>query len=66
MCCDATNPYFSESMMSSLWLSVRSLSAVRCSGVNMEHELRVQMWWVEGRVEPGLGWISPQRRSVAM
>ena len=32
-----------SAMMSGLWLSVRSLSAVTCSGVSMERVLRVQM-----------------------
>ena len=45
----------SVSAMSCLWLSVRSSSAVTCSGMSMERVLRVQMrrfaWWVE----PGLG-----------
>ena len=53
-------------MMSGLWLSVKSLSAVTCSGVSMEWVLRVQMRRFEGRVGPGLGWISPQRSSVAV
>ena len=53
-------------MMSGLWLSVRSLSAVTRSGVSMERVLRVQMRKFEGRVGPGLGWISPQRSSVAV
>ena len=52
--------------MSGLWLSVRSLSAVTCSGVSMERILRVQMRRFEGKVGPGLGWISTQRRSVAV
>ena len=28
--------------------------------------MRVQMRRFEGRVGPGLGWMSPQRRSVAV
>ena len=32
-----------SAMMSGLWLSVRSLSAVTCPGVSMELVLRVQM-----------------------
>ena len=45
-------------MMSGLWLSVGSLSAVTCSGVSMERVLRVQMRRFAGWVGPGLGWIS--------
>ena len=32
-----------SAMMSDLWLSVRSLDAVTCSGVSMKRGLRVQM-----------------------
>ena len=32
-----------SAMMSGLWLLVRSLSAVACSGVSIERVLRVQM-----------------------
>ena len=42
-------------MMSGLWLSVRSLSAVICSGVSMEQLLRVQMRRFEGGRD--LGWV---------
>ena len=42
-------------MMSGLWLSVRSLSAVTGSGVSMERVLRVQMKRCAGWVGPGLG-----------
>ena len=55
-----------SAMMSGLWLSVRSLSAVTCSGVNMERVLRVQMRRFEGWMGPGLGWMCPQRSSVAV
>ena len=54
-----------SAMMSGLWLSVRSFSAVTCSGVSMERVLRMQMRFA-GWVGPGLGWISPQRSSVAV
>ena len=54
-----------STMMSGLWLSVRSLSAVTSSGVSMERVLRVQIS-LRGRVGPEFGWISPQRRSVAV
>ena len=50
--CGATNP---SAMMSGLWLSVRSLSALTCSGVSMERVLRVQMRRFAGWVGPGLG-----------
>ena len=53
-------------MMSGLCLTVRSLSAVTCSGVSMERVLRVQMRRFAGWVGPGLGWISPQRSNVAV
>ena len=36
-------PVSLNAMMSGLWLSVRSLSAVTCSGVSMELVLMVQM-----------------------
>ena len=52
--------------MSGLWLSVRSLSAVTCSGASMKRVLRVQMRRFAGWAGPGLGWISPQRSSVAV
>ena len=52
-----------SAMMSGLWLSVRSLSAVTCSAVSMERVLRVQMRRFAGWVGPGLGWIS-QREAV--
>ena len=55
-----------SAMMSGLWLSVSSLSAVTCSGVSIERVLRVQMRNFEGKVGPELGWMSPQRRSVAV
>ena len=55
-----------SAMMSGLWLAVRSLSAVRYSGVSMERVMRVQMRRFEARVGPGLGWMFPQRRSVAV
>ena len=42
-------------MMSGLWLSVRSLSAVTCLGVSMERVLKVQMRRFAGWVGPGLG-----------
>ena len=55
-----------SAMMSRLWLSVRSLSAVTCSGVSTERVSRVQMkrfaWWMG----PGLSWISLQRSSVVV
>ena len=54
------------SAMSGFWLSVRSLSAVTCSGASMERLLRVQMMRFAGWVGPGLGWISPQRSRVAV
>ena len=41
-------------MMSGLWLSMRYLSAVACSGVSMKRVLRVPMRF-ERIVEPGLG-----------
>ena len=47
-----------SAMMSRLWLSVRSLSAVSGSEVSIEWVLRVQMRRFEGRVGPGLGWMS--------
>ena len=53
-------------MMSGLWLSVRSLSTETCSGVSMERVLRVQMMRFAGWVGPELGWISPQRTTVAV
>ena len=37
-----------SAMMSGLWLSARSLSAVTCSGVSMERVLRVQMRRIAG------------------
>ena len=55
-----------SAMISGLWLSVRSLSAVTCSGVSLERELRVQMRRFAGWVGPGFVWISPQRGSVAV
>ena len=55
-----------SALMSGLWLLVRLLSAVTCSGVSMEWVLSVQMRRFEGRVGPGLGWISLPRSSVAM
>ena len=55
-----------SAMMSGLLLSVRSLSAVTCSGVSMERMLRAQMMRFAGWVGPGLCWISPQRSSVAV
>ena len=48
-------------MTSALWLQVKSLSAVTCSGVSMERVLRVQMRMFEVRVGLGFGWIPPQR-----
>ena len=53
-------------MMSDLWLPVRSLSEVTCSGVSMERVLRVQMRRFAGWVGPGLRWISPQRSRVVV
>ena len=53
-------------MMSGLWLPVRSLSAVTCSEVSMDRVLMVHMSRFEGMVGPGLGWMSPQRMSVAV
>ena len=47
-----------SAMMSCLWLSVRSLSAVTCSGVSIERVLRVHMRRFAGWVGPGLSWIS--------
>ena len=47
-------------------VTVRSLTAVTCSGVSMERMLRVQMRRFAGWVGPGLGWISPQRSSVVV
>ena len=44
-----------SAMMSGLWLSMRSLSAVTCSGVSMEWVLRVQMRSFKGSVGPRLG-----------
>ena len=44
-----------SAIMSGLWLSVRSLSAVTCSGVSMERVVRVQMRKLAGWVGPGLG-----------
>ena len=55
-----------SAMLSGLWLSVRSLNAVTCSGVSMERVLRVQMSRFAGWVVQRLGWISPQRSSVAV
>ena len=55
-----------SAMMSGLWLSVRSLIAVTCSGVSMERVLRVQIRRFAGYVRPGLGWMSLQRSSVAV
>ena len=52
-------------MMSGLWLSVRSLNAVTCSGVSMERVLRVSMRF-SGWVGSEWGWMSPQRSSVAV
>ena len=54
-----------SAMISALWLLVRSLSTIICSGVSMERVLTVQMRKFERRVGPVLGWMSPQR-SVAM
>ena len=53
-----------SAMLSGLWLSVRSLSAVICQGVSMKRVLMVQMRRFECRVGTGLTWMSPQRRSV--
>ena len=55
-----------SSMMSGLWLSVRSLSVVTCSPVSMERVLRVQMRRFAGWVGHGLGWMSPHKSSVAV
>ena len=55
-----------SAMMSGLWLSVRSLSAVTCAGVSMERALRVQIRRFTRWLGPGLGWISPQRGTVAV
>ena len=55
-----------SAMMSDLWLSVMSLSAVTCSGVSMKRVLRVKMRRFAGWVRPGLGCISSQRSSVAV
>ena len=55
-----------SAMMSGLWLSVRSLSSVTCSGVSMERVLRVQMRKFSGWVGPDLGYLSPKRSSVAV
>ena len=55
-----------SAMMSGLWLSVRSLSAVTCSWVIMERVLRVQMRRFAAWLGPGFGWISPQRSIVAV
>ena len=44
-----------SAMMSDLWLSVKSLSAVTFSVVSIERVLRVQMWRFTGWVGPGLG-----------
>ena len=55
-----------SAMMSGLWLFVRLLCAVTCSGMNMERVLRVQMKRFAGWVEPGLVWIFLQRSSVAV
>ena len=53
-------------MMAGLWLLVRSLSAVTCSGVSIERVLRLQMRRFAGWVGPGLGWTLPPRSSVAV
>ena len=42
-----------SAMMSGLWLSVRSLSAVTCSGMSMVRVLRVEMRRFAGLVGPG-------------
>ena len=55
-----------SAMMSGLSLSVRSLSAVTCSGVSMERLLRVQMRRFAGWVGPALRCISPQKSSVTV
>ena len=55
-----------SAMMSGLWLSVRSLSVVTCSGVSMARVLRVQMRRFAGWMGPGLRGISPQRSIVAV
>ena len=47
-----------SAMMSRLWLSIRSLSAVTCSGVSMERVLRVQMRRFAGWVGPSLRFIT--------
>ena len=52
-----------SAMMSGLWLSVRSLSAVTSTGVSMKRVLRVYIRFE--KMGPGLGWMSPQR-SVAV
>ena len=44
-----------SAMMSLLWLSVRSLSAVTFSGVSIERVLRVEMRKFAGWMGPGLG-----------
>ena len=41
-----------SAMTSGLWVSVRSLSAVTCSGVSMKWLLREQMRRCEGKVGP--------------
>ena len=51
-----------SAMMSGLWLSIRSLSAVTCSGVSMKRVLKLQMRRLAGLVGPGLGWISAEKR----
>ena len=47
-----------SAMMSGLWLSLRSLSSVTCSGGSMERVFKVQMRGFAGWVGPGLGRIS--------
>ena len=51
-----------SAMMSGLWLSVRSLSAVTCPWVSMERVLKVQMRSVAGWVGPD--WVEYTHREA--
>ena len=54
-----------NAMMSGLWLSVRSLSAVTCLGMSMERVLRVQIRKFEGWVRHELGLDVPTEKQCS-
>ena len=66
--CGATNPCFSK--CDDVGSVVAGDVTEYCNMFRSEHEaeriLRVQMRTFEERVGPGLCWISPQRRSIAV